>query len=136
MSAQAVACGKDGASLGDEAVINTAGKIKKIRLTTDRTETDADNQSLIYITAELIDADGNVVPVDDREIEFSISGPGSIIASGSADLTDKVKYTSPRHSTWKGRAMAVVKSSHKPGRINLSAKATGLPTARVSLRSR
>lgn len=133
---KAVACGKDGASLGDEAVISTAGKVRKIRLTTDRTETDADNQSLIYITAELIDADGNVVPVDDREIEFSISGPGSIIASGSADLTDKVKYTTPRHSTWKGRAMAVVKSSHKPGRINLSAKATGLPTARVSLRSR
>lgn len=110
--------------------------VAPIRLTTDRTETDADNQSLIYVTAELIDADGNVVPVDDREIEFSISGPGSIIASGSADLTDKIKYTSPRHSTWKGRAMSVVKSTHKPGRINLSAHATGLPTARVSLRSR
>ena len=97
-------------------MINTAGKVKKMRLTADRSEMDADNQSLIYVTAELIDADGNVVPVDDREIEFRISGPGN--------------------SSWKGRAMAVVKSSGKPGRITLSAHATGLPTTRVSLRSR
>ena len=131
-----VAVGTDGKPTGNEAVINTAGKVKKMRLTADRSEMDADNQSLIYVTAELIDADGNVVPVDDREIEFRISGPGTIIAAGSADLTDKVKYTTPRHSSWKGRAMAVVKSSGKPGRITLSAHATDLPTARVSLRSR
>ena len=131
-----VAVGTDGKPTGDEAVINTAGKVWKMRLTADRSEMDADNQSLIYVTAELIDADGNVVPVDDREIEFRVSGPGTIIAAGSADLTDKVKYTTPRHSSWKGRAMAVVKSSGKPGRITLSAHATGLPTTRVSLRSR
>ncbi|MDE6196865.1 MAG: beta-galactosidase, partial [Muribaculaceae bacterium] len=89
----------------------------------DRGTLECDNQYMAFVSDELIDADGTVVPVADTDIEFSVSGAGGLKAAGSADLTDRKSYTSPVHRTWKGRAMAIVKAGHKKGKATLTARA-------------
>lgn len=113
--------------------IATAGEPKSIRLTADRSQLIADGQDLVYVTAELVDADGNVVPDADTEIEFAVAGKGDVIASGSGNMKDTRNYCSPRRQTYKGRAIAVVKAADSKGKVSVSAKAPALKSNRIDL---
>ena len=63
-----------------------------------------------------------------------MKGQGSLIAFASADLKDREPYTSPRVTTWKGRALLVVRSSDKRGRAQVSIKSS-LPTASLTIQT-
>ena len=119
----------------EEVTLATAGKPVAIRLTPDRTTLSADNQDLAYIVIEVVDKDGNVVPIADSMIEVSVTGNGSLIATGSADLKDASSYKSPKRKAWKGRAIAVAKSSHNKGTIKVKATSPGLKSHTVTLRA-
>ena len=63
-----------------------------------------------------------------------VKGQGSLLAFASADLKDREPYTSPRVTTWKGRALLVVRSSEKKGRAQVSIKSS-LPTASLTIQT-
>ncbi len=117
----------------EQQILETAGKPDRIRLTTDRTEMAADGRSLAYITAEVVDKAGRVVPDADHWLDFNLKGDGDLLATCSADLTDSITYTSPTRKVWKGRAMAVVKSGREAGRLTITARSKGLKTAKTTI---
>lgn len=101
--------------------LTTAGAPRALRLTPDRQVMTADNQDLIFITAEIVDGNGNTVPDADMPLTFSVSGPGSIIATGNADLKSTEPYSTPITDTWKGRALVIIRSTGRPGTVTLTA---------------
>ncbi len=111
----------------------TAGKPAAIRLIPDKKRMKADNQDVVFVVAEIVDSKGNVVPDAEAPLSFKLDGAGSILASGSADLTDMESYSTPQTSSWKGRAIIAVKSGYKSGKIKLSATSPKLESARLSL---
>ena len=117
----------------ESRTLETAGKPARIRLTADRTEISADGESLVYVVAEITDKKGRVVPNADNLLSFELQGPGTLLATCSADLKDCTAYTAPERKAWKGRAMAVVKSGREKGGLTLTVKGTGLKKASVSL---
>ena len=117
------------------AVLATAGQPAAIRLTPDRRILTADGQDLAFVTVEVVDAEGRVCPDAAIACEGSVEGQGHLLAFASADLKDREPTTSARVTTWKGRALLVVRSSSKRGRIAVCVKSS-LPTARLSLSSR
>lgn len=128
----AVAYDKNGAAK-DTAMLVTAGQPKSIRLTIDQANTRANRQSLSYVVAEIVDADGNVCPNASNEMTFEVDGPADIIATGSADLTDKRAYGEAGRQAWKGRAMVVVRSTGKAGKVVVKAQGEALASASVSI---
>ena len=54
------------------------------------------------------------------------------MAFASADLKDREIKTSPRATTFKGRAIIVVRSTHKKGKVQVSVKSS-LPVATISI---
>lgn len=119
----------------DTFTIATAGEPYAIRLTPDKTSMRADNQDLIFVIAEIIDKNGNVVPVADNEITFEATGKGTLIATGSADVKDTRSYCSNVRKASEGRSIAVVRASKTPGNTTLKASAKGLKQASVKLKS-
>ena len=113
---------------GKKVVLKTASAPAKLRLTADRRSITADGQDLAFITIEVIDKAGRVCPEAAIPCEVTVSGSGSLLAAASADLTDTEPYTSPRVTTWKGRALIAVRSGLKPGQAKVSVK-SNLPTA-------
>lgn len=111
----------------------TAGKPAKIRLTADRTTLDCEGQHLAFITAEVTDKNGNVVPNAENLLHFSIKGEGNLIATGSADLKDEVPYNVCDRKSWKGRAIAVVKNTRQEGKAVLKVSSPGLSSASVTI---
>lgn len=125
--------GIENGSEAEAQTLRTAGKPARIRLTADRKKLDCEGQHLAFITAEVTDKNGNVVPNAENLLHFSIKGEGSLIATGSADLKDEVPYNVCDRKSWKGRAMAVVKNGRREGKIVLKVSSPGLASASVTL---
>lgn len=133
-SIKAVPLNADGIEIGTPVIITTASRPVAIRLKSDRDIIDADGQDLAFITAEIVDKDGNIVPYADNEILFTVSGSGSLAATGSADIKDCSGYHNPERKAWKGRALAIVKAADKSGKVRLTAKAKGLHGTSLTLK--
>ena len=115
-----------------EAFLCTAGEPARLRLTPDRRVITADGQDLSFITVEVVDKDGIVCPDAAIPCEAIVKGQGTLLSFASADLKDREPYTSPKVTTWKGRALLVVRSSQKTGNVRVSIK-SNLPTATIQL---
>lgn len=118
------------------ATLATAGEPAALRLTPDRHIITADGQDLAFITVEVIDLEGRVCPDAAIPCEAVVKGQGQLIAFASADLKDHEPTTSPRVTTWKGRALLVVRSTGKKGRIQINIKSSLPSSATYSLMSR
>ncbi|MDE5880824.1 MAG: DUF4982 domain-containing protein, partial [Muribaculaceae bacterium] len=117
----------------ETVTLATAGAPAAIRLTPDKTTFTADGQDLVYVVAEVVDDQGRVVPDAAVPVNFTIAGNASIKAAGSADLKCSDNYSTPEATTWKGRAMAVVRASDKKGGATLKATSPKLKGASVKL---
>lgn len=118
-----------------QAILSTAGEPAALRLTPDRRMLSADGQDLAYIVVEVVDSKGRVCPDAAIPCNVSVSGQGCLLAAASADLKDVEPSTSSKVTTWKGRAIIVVRSNGKKGRAEVSVTST-LPKVRESLNFR
>lgn len=125
----------DGEKEGDSFILKTTGTPVALRLVSDRGSATADGKDLVYVTAELVDAEGQVVYDSQRAVRFSIEGEGSILASGNACPNDMESFrnTSPR--LYNGRAQAIVKTTHTAAGFTLRVSADGLPTQELTVRT-
>jgi beta-galactosidase len=92
-----------------------------------------DGQDLTYVTVEVVDRDGHVCPEAAIPCEATVNGQGQLLAFASADLKDREPYTSPRVTTWKGRALLVVRSTQKKGKAQVSIRSS-LPTSTLTIK--
>ena len=120
---------------GKSVTLSTAGEPAKLRLTADKPALKADGQDLAYITIEVVDAQGRVCPDAAIPCEAAVQGQGRLMSFATADLQDREPKTSPRVTTWKGRALLVVRSSQKKGKVTVSVKGS-LPTANLIINSK
>ena len=119
---------------GKRATLSTAGEPARLRLTADRYVMTAGGQDLSFITVEVIDREGRVCPNAAIPCEAIVKGQGTLLSFASADLKDREPYTSPCVTTWKGRALLVVRSSQKKGKAQVCIKSS-LPTASIFIQS-
>ncbi len=113
--------------------IKTTGDPVSIRLIADRQIIAADGKDLSFVTVEVMDADGNPVPVADNLINFSIDGNGVIAGTDNGDPTDSNSLKKPSRKLFSGKALAIVQSHKKSGKIILKAKSEGLKEATIEI---
>lgn len=83
-------------------------------MSADRTTITADGEDLTFITAEVIDSKGNVVPTANNTIQFEVSSPGVIVATDNGFPGDLTKFPSTKRNAFNGLALAIVRS--QPGK--------------------
>lgn len=120
---------------GKSVTLATAGEPARLRLTADRNVIAAGGQDLAYITVEVVDKDGRVCPDAAIPCEAVVKGQGQLMAFASADLKDREPKTSSRVTTWKGRALLVVRSSKTKGKAQINIKSS-LSTATLTIISK
>ena len=115
--------------------LQTAGDAAKIKLRADRNELAANGQDLSYITIEITDKDGIVQPNAANRLQFSIEGPGVIAGVCNGDMKDTDPYVGNTRKAWRGRALVIVKSTHKAGDIHLKVNSPGLTGAILNIKT-
>ena len=116
-------------------VLQTTGDAVKIRLTADRDVLKADGGDLAFVTVEAVDAQGRLQPNAATDIQFSISGPGTIIAVGNGDGASKDSYQANHRALFNGRAQVVIRTSRTPGSIRLEGNAPGMTAGEITIRT-
>lgn len=113
--------------------ISTAGEPYAVRLTPDRNTIHADGKDLSYVTVEIIDKEGNLCPLADNEVKFTVSGAGHNVGVDNGSPISLEPFKSDKRKAFYGKAMLIVQSDKKSGNIEIKASSDGLKEGKVSL---
>jgi beta-galactosidase len=116
---------KEGVVIG-ETVLKTAGEPVEIRLTPDRKTITSGGMDLSYIIVEAYDKSGNLCPLADNQIDFTIKGPGMIAGVGNGDPQSLDPFQASYVKLFYGKALIILRSDFQKGDVELSASSKGL----------
>lgn len=105
-----------------EQIIRTAGDPAQLTLTTDRANIKAGQNDLAFITVNLVDADGNLVPDADDQLLFEVSGAGRFKAACNGDATSLEPFTQPTMRLFHGQLVVIVEALDTTGPITLTVR--------------
>ncbi|MCI1681302.1 MAG: DUF4982 domain-containing protein [Bacteroides sp.] len=117
----------------ESCVLTTPGEAYSLCLVADRTRLSADRNDLAYVHILLVDRKGNVISDSQAKIKLSVSGAGTLAGSGNASPTDMESFRSDTPRLYRGRALAILRSSGKPGEIRLVVTSPGIRQAALKI---
>lgn len=110
---------RNGGEVGRHTLISSQKDIK-LNVFAEKDKVKADGQDLAYINIELVDKDGNLHVLKDREVKLVLEGPGELIGFGSGSPKTRESYLDDKSTTFNGRALAVILAKDK-GVLKLTA---------------
>lgn len=113
-----------------EDVIRTASAPARLRATVDRPSLRAIPSDVAHVTIEVLDKDGNLCPLADNQVRFSVKG-GRLIGVESGNMTDLSSVLASERKAWSGKCLAIVAADH-PGPVIVTAQAVGMPASTVT----
>ena len=115
--------------------VRTTSSPAQLRLRADRSQIEADSYDLSFLTLEVVDKDGEVVPDASNLVTFAVSsGEGEIVATDNGNPYDMVAFPSKQRKAFSGMALSIVRA--KPGAkgaFTVTATAGGLVGANVTI---
>ncbi|NLW20972.1 MAG: DUF4982 domain-containing protein [Clostridiales bacterium] len=114
--------------------LETAGPPASIRLMADRAVLRADGLDLAYVSIEVLDQEGRLVPDADLLVQCAVSGAGSLAALGSGNPQSDEVYGLPYRNTFMGRALAILRAGQDAGELVLTVSAQGLAAQQLTLK--
>jgi beta-galactosidase len=116
-----------------EAIINTAGVPARLALTPDRKTIKADGTDLSFVTVEVTDENGNLVPYASNLVKFNLEGQASIAGVDNGDPVSHEPFKADYRKAFNGKCLVVVQSKKAKGRIVLNVSSEGLTPATVTI---
>ena len=116
---------KDGKEV-ETKVLKTTGKPAKIRLTADRLQLKNSRNDLSYVTVEVVDEAGALVPNANLPIQFKVEGAGELAAVENGNPNDMKSFRAPQVTSFNGRCLVILRPSGTSGEIKLKAESAGL----------
>ncbi|GGS42967.1 glycoside hydrolase family 2 TIM barrel-domain containing protein [Streptomyces griseoviridis] len=124
---------RDGKTVATD-VLRTAGEPYAIRLTPDRKSVAADGRALVFVTADVVDARGTVVPGAEHLITFDVRG-GSIAGLDNGRQESAEPYRASTRTAFHGKALAIVRAGTRAGTLEVTARARGLRAGTAVVRA-
>jgi beta-galactosidase len=115
-------------------VMKTAGAASQLGLAADHAAMAADGKDLCFLTVRVKDRHGILVPRAKNLIQFSVTGPGEIVAVDNGDATSFEPFQAAQRKAYNGLALVIVRAKPgQSGRIQVTARSEGLSSAKVYL---
>lgn len=118
----------------EERVINTAGNPATLRLTADRGTIHADGVDLSFVTVEVLDKDGNLVPNAENLVEFEVEGPAFIAGVDNGSPISMESFKASHRKAFYGKCLVVLQNSGTTGTVKLYARSEGLQDATLKIK--
>lgn len=114
--------------------VHTAGPPAQIRLSPDRSTLHADGNDLSFVTVEIVDDNGVLVPDASHRLHFAVEGPATIAAVDNGSPTSHEPFQADYRHAFNGKALVIVRTMKTPGPVTLRVTADGLEAATRTLR--
>ena len=122
---------KDGKKWATDKM-ETTGAAAKLTLAADRSKISADGKDLSFITVTVADSKDRLVPRSKNHIQFSVDGPGEIVAVDNGDATSFESFQAKERNAFNGLALVIIRAN-QPGAITLKAHSDGLKDATLRI---
>ena len=115
--------------------VKTAGAPARLIVSPDRSVIKADGNDLSFVTVDVVDANGVIVPNADNLIKFQVEGSGKVVGVDNGNPVSHESFKVPERKAFHGKCLVVLQSDEKPGIVRLTANADGLPGCSVEIRT-
>ena len=115
------------------ATLATTGEAAGLRLVPETGGLRADGESLAYVRVEIVDGAGNVVPDAAVPLRAEVVGAARLLGFGSANPITDENYARGAFTSYRGRALAVLRAGYASGEARLRVRAEGLGVAEIAL---
>lgn len=112
----------------------TTGRASQLDASADRQVIKADGDDLSFITIRIEDRNGLLVPRSNNPVNFSIEGPGEIVAVDNGDATSHDPFQASSRKAYNGMCLLIVKAEKgAAGSFKVKAQSQGLKGTQVTI---
>ncbi|MBO4673990.1 MAG: DUF4982 domain-containing protein [Bacteroidaceae bacterium] len=127
---------ENGKQVGEETV-KTARAAAQIQLTgdlgADIKSLKADGADMTFITVNILDAEGHLVPDADQQINVNVSGAATFKGICNGDATSLEVFTKPTMKAFHGQLVIGIQSNGKVGTATIKVTGKGIKPATVTI---
>lgn len=117
-----------------EKEILTAGAASTIELEANTSKIKNDNYDLVYVTVNVQDNQGNLVPNADNDIHFEVSGGGKLVGVDNGYQASLESFKSNQRKAYNGKCIAIIQSNGNAETIQINATSKGLKSASIQIK--
>lgn len=132
---EAISFNESGDEIGRSRLESAEGNTV-IRLTPDKYELAADGQSLCFLEIDLAGENGITKSSSDQKIKVEVEGAGCLQGFGSSRPNMAEDFIHNVHTTYYGKALAVIRAGYEAGTITVKVSGEGLQTKEIKLEVR
>jgi beta-galactosidase len=118
-----------------KTALTTAGEPAAVVLHAENDALGTGFDQVAFVRATIVDSMGTPVPSAAVPLEFSVRGPGLILATDNADNAYTGVFALPRRSTLDGRAIVLLRATKADGTLHIEAASPGLRTGSLDLKA-
>ena len=105
--------------IGEKELLTDEGETR-IMLTPSKTKLVANGEDICFVDIDLVGDKNITKSSSDEVLRIKVDGEGELIAFGSARPAPKESFIGNTHSTYLGKAQAVIRSGQQPSKITIS----------------
>jgi beta-galactosidase len=113
--------------------LRTTGPAAQLRLQPESSKLRANRAALLFIPISVLDAAGVLVTDAAVPLKIEVEGEAELCAFGSADPEDLGSLSDVDTKTFRGRALAILRSTGNPGAVRLHVTSAGLTEASTEI---
>jgi beta-galactosidase len=112
-----------------ENSIKTAGPAHSLKVSIDKAH--VSKNDLVFVTVEVIDKEGNLVPDATNLVKFNVDTGGMIVATDNGNPADMTSFHNHYRNSYHGRALGIIKPTIERNNISINVSSDGLINATV-----
>jgi len=121
--------------LWGEDSLKTSRFETRLKVCAEKSEMKADGQDLCYINIELTDAEGELKPARDLDVQVQVDGDAAVLAAlGSARTRTAETFGESHHLTHFGRAQAILRSAAHSGSVKVTVSCAGCESVSLDIK--
>ncbi|MEG0134135.1 MAG: glycoside hydrolase family 2 TIM barrel-domain containing protein [Clostridium sp.] len=120
--------------------VTTSKAASTTKLSADNSTINSNGYDLSYITIDLVDEDGNIVPGAANLLNYELEGNGKIVGMDNGNAVDINSYkpksdTNGTRAAFSGKALVIVQSTKDAGTMTLNVSGEGLATQSIEIKT-
>lgn len=123
---------KDGKEV-DRKTVRTAGAPHHIELTAYKEGLTADGEDVNFITASILDAEGNLCPTANNRLTFTVEGAATLHGTDAGDQRETETFLRPDKKALSGMLVGCIRAGETPGQATVTCSAEGLISHTITL---
>src|SRR4029079_8080306 len=116
--------------------MRTAAAAARVALSADRPTINPDGKDLVYLTGDIGDATGVLVPTAESSVTFSVAGPGQLVGVDNGNPIDTSSYKGTSRKAFSGKVLPVVRWTGAAGQVVVTASSSGLTAGSATITAR